>query len=209
MKIYFSVFCLALLMASCSSSKYSVVTKANDIELQINLKADSKKFPSTPYTSSVPHLMSYSITNLDREKIFYPVGAGGTERAFLLFTFLLSDNTMIEQRAELMAIQQVSPLVSTSEQSLMVNIPKKEKIKDLVSVGLHFDNWLNQTGSSIADLKKHVSLDTGCSINSIEVQDTSEQAGNAIYLLKVCGKDMKYRRIGSVFYKDGENPTKQ
>lgn len=196
-------------MASCSSSKYSVVTKANDIELQINLKADSKKFPSTPYTSSVPHLMSYSITNLDRERTFYPIGTGGTERAFLLFTFLLSDNTMIEQRAELMAIQQVSPLVSTSEQSLMVNIPKKEKIKDLVSVGLHFDNWLKQTGSSITDLKKHVSLDTGCSINSIEVKDASEQAGNAIYLLNVCGKDMKYRRAGSVFYKDGENPIKQ
>lgn len=62
------------------------------------------------------------------------------------------------------------------------------------------------TGSTEKDLINYVAVDTGCSKEQIAVKDKAEQAGNAVYILSVCGKEMKYRRTGSVFYKDGENP---
>lgn len=206
MKYYVLTICLAIFCASCSTPKYSVVTNVGGIDLKIDLKTNSKKFPSNPYTTSTPHLMSYSVTNLDKQKKFTPTGDGGTDIAYLLFTFLLSNNTMIEYKADLMSIEQISPLMTTTEQSMIVDLPKKEKLKDLVSVNIYYDNVLNQLGASTYDLRKHVSLDTGCPIDKIEVKDASEQLGNAIYILIVCGKEMKYRRIGTIFYKDGENP---
>lgn len=206
MKYYFLIISLALFCASCSSSKYSVVTNAGGVDLKIDLKTNSKKFPSNPYTTTTPHLMSYSVTNLDQQKVFNPTEGGGTNRAYLLFTFLLSNKTMIEHKADLMTIQQISPMMTTTEQSIVVDLPKKEKLKDLVSVNIHYDNVLNQLGANTYELKKHVSVETGCPIDKIEVKNASEQLGNAIYILDVCGKEMKYRRMGTVFYKDGEKP---
>lgn len=62
------------------------------------------------------------------------------------------------------------------------------------------------TGSTVNDLIKYVAVDTGCSKEQITVKQKEDQAGNGVYILDVCGKEMKYRRTGSVFYKDGENP---
>jgi len=66
--------------------------------------------------------------------------------------------------------------------------------------------FLKKTNATVADMKKHVSVDTGCSIDKIVLLELSEQKGNAIYVVDVCGQKMKYRRTGSVFFKDGEGP---
>ena len=68
--------------------------------------------------------------------------------------------------------------------------------------------FLNVTESSAYDLKKHISVDVECEINKIKIINASEQKGSAVYVVCVCDKKMKYRRAGSVFYKDGDNPVK-
>lgn len=68
--------------------------------------------------------------------------------------------------------------------------------------------FLERTGATVQDLKNHVSVDTDCPIDKIVLLNLSEQLGNAIYVLDVCGTKMKYRRTGSVFFKDGEEPYK-
>lgn len=68
--------------------------------------------------------------------------------------------------------------------------------------------FLTITESSAKDLKKHVSVDLDCDIDKIKVINSSEQKGSAVYVLCVCDKKVKYRRVGSVFYKDGDNPLK-
>lgn len=68
--------------------------------------------------------------------------------------------------------------------------------------------FLKKTNATVSDMKKHVSVDTGCPADKIILKNLSEQLGNAIYIVDVCGKEMKYRRTGSVFFKDGDEPYK-
>lgn len=66
---------------------------------------------------------------------------------------------------------------------------------------------LEMTGATIKDMKNHVSVDNDCPIDKIILLQVSEQLGNAIYILDMCGERVKYRRVGSVFFKDGEKPA--
>lgn len=66
--------------------------------------------------------------------------------------------------------------------------------------------FLKNTNATVSDMKKHVSVDTSCPIDKIILKNLSEQLGNAIYIVDVCGKEMKYRRTGSVFFEDGKGP---
>ena len=68
--------------------------------------------------------------------------------------------------------------------------------------------FLKRTGATVNDLKKHISIDIDCSENDIILLQLSEQLGNAIYVVCVNGQKLKYRRTGSVFFKDGESPLK-
>jgi type III secretory pathway component EscV len=65
-------------------------------------------------------------------------------------------------------------------------------------------SFLKKATATVADMKRHVSVDTGCPVDKILLKDLSEQLGNAIYVLEVCNISMKYRRSGSVFFKDGD-----
>lgn len=65
-------------------------------------------------------------------------------------------------------------------------------------------SFLKRINATVEDMKKHVSVDTGCQVDKIILKNLSEQLGNAIYVLDVCDKSMKYRRSGSVFFKDGD-----
>lgn len=66
--------------------------------------------------------------------------------------------------------------------------------------------FLKKINATVSDMKKHVSVDTGCPIDKIVLKELSEQLGNAIYIVDVCGKEMKYRRTGSIFFEDGKGP---
>lgn len=66
------------------------------------------------------------------------------------------------------------------------------------------DGFLKATEGRIKDLKKHVSVDENTTIDKIKVISASEQRGNGLYNLCVDGKKMKYKRVGSVFLKDGQ-----
>lgn len=65
-------------------------------------------------------------------------------------------------------------------------------------------SW-KRMGSTVEDLKKHISLDMGVKQEKIILLDVSEQLGNGVYILCVDGQKMKWRRTGSVFRKDGED----
>jgi hypothetical protein len=69
-------------------------------------------------------------------------------------------------------------------------------------------SFLKMTDATVSDLKKHISVDRGCKITEIILTNLSEQKGNGIYIVCVKGVEYKYRRSGSVFYRDGEDPLK-
>lgn len=58
------------------------------------------------------------------------------------------------------------------------------------------------------DLKKHVAVDNECKVEDIILLNISEQKGNAMYLLCVKGKKMKYKRMGTVFMRAEQDPLK-
>ena len=66
--------------------------------------------------------------------------------------------------------------------------------------------FLKRMDATTEDLKKHVAVDNNCSIEEVKILSISEQKGNGIYLLCVVGQSMKYKRTGSVFSRQGENP---
>ena len=68
--------------------------------------------------------------------------------------------------------------------------------------------FLKTVGATVTDLKKHISVDRSCTIKDIILTNISEQKGNGIYIVCINGKEYKYRRSGSVFYRDGEDPLK-
>ncbi|KFF07960.1 hypothetical protein [Chryseobacterium luteum] len=69
---------------------------------------------------------------------------------------------------------------------------------------------LKRVGASVDDLKTHISVDRGVDAKSITLLQISEQLGNGIYIVCANGVKYKYRRSGSVFYRDGvENPFEQ
>ena len=60
-------------------------------------------------------------------------------------------------------------------------------------------------GCTVDDLKKHISVDIGVSQEKIILLEVSEQLGNGVYILCVDGKRMKYRRMGTIFKRDGDD----
>lgn len=67
--------------------------------------------------------------------------------------------------------------------------------------------FLKMTDATVDDLKKHVAVDNNCSVEDIKVTSISEQKGNGNYVLCVEGKEMRYRRTGSVFHRQGVSPV--
>lgn len=63
---------------------------------------------------------------------------------------------------------------------------------------------LKKVGATVDDLKLHVSVDRGVDIKDITLMQISEQLGNGIYNLCIKGTKYKYRRSGSVFYRDAD-----
>ena len=67
--------------------------------------------------------------------------------------------------------------------------------------------WLKRVDAQVKDLKAHASVDNDCSVEDIKVIRISEQKGNGNYVLCVNGKEMRYRRTGSVFHRQGVSPV--
>jgi len=65
---------------------------------------------------------------------------------------------------------------------------------------------LKKVDATIEDLRKHVAIDNDCNESDIIFLRISEQKGNGLYDLCVKGKNLKYKRMGSVFMKTNENP---
>jgi hypothetical protein len=59
---------------------------------------------------------------------------------------------------------------------------------------------------TLKEIKSHVSIDNDCELGDVTLLKMEEQAGNGIYILCVKGKKIKYKRMGTVILKDGENP---
>ena len=65
---------------------------------------------------------------------------------------------------------------------------------------------LRMINGTTDDLKKHVAVENECEIKDIKLLNISEQKGNGIYQVCVAGKEMKYKRMGTAFMKNNENP---
>lgn len=68
--------------------------------------------------------------------------------------------------------------------------------------------FLKMADATVDDLKKHISVDRECNIKDIILVEISEQKGNGVYIVCINGEKYKYRRSGSVFYRDGDDPLK-
>ncbi|MGV8913989.1 MAG: hypothetical protein ACOH1X_00930 [Kaistella sp.] len=66
--------------------------------------------------------------------------------------------------------------------------------------------WLKRGDATIEDLRKHIALENDINISDVIFLRISEQKGNGIYSACVLGKEMKYKRMGTVFMKNNENP---
>lgn len=67
-------------------------------------------------------------------------------------------------------------------------------------------SFLKKVDATIEDLRKHVAIDNDCNESDVVFLRISEQKGNGLYDLCVKGKNVKYKRMGSVFMKNNENP---
>lgn len=67
-------------------------------------------------------------------------------------------------------------------------------------------SFLKKVDATIEDLRKHIAIDNDCEENDVVFLRISEQKGNGLYDLCVKGKNLKYKRMGSVFMKANENP---
>lgn len=67
--------------------------------------------------------------------------------------------------------------------------------------------WLKKVDATLDDLKDHVAVDNDCTTQQIKIVQASEQRGNGNYVLCVKGKEMRYRRTGSVFHRQGISPV--
>jgi hypothetical protein len=91
----------------------------------------------------------------------------------------------------------------------------KEEVKNTCEIDSNFkepkyntsSSW-KRMGSTVDDLKQHISVDMSVKIDKIILFEVSEQLGNGVYILCVDGQKMKWRRTGSVFRKDGEDVLK-
>lgn len=60
--------------------------------------------------------------------------------------------------------------------------------------------------ATIEDLRKHIAVENDVDEKDILFLRISEQKGNGMYQVCVKGKEMKYKRMGSVFMKNEANP---
>ena len=67
-------------------------------------------------------------------------------------------------------------------------------------------SFLKKVDATISDLRKHIAVENDCDEKDVVFLRMSEQKGNGLYSVCVLGKEMKYKRMGSVFSKNNENP---
>lgn len=67
-------------------------------------------------------------------------------------------------------------------------------------------SFLKKVDATISDLRKHIAVENDCDEKDVIFLRMSEQKGNGLYSVCVLGKEMKYKRMGSVFSKNNENP---
>ncbi|MDP9961660.1 hypothetical protein [Chryseobacterium lathyri] len=65
---------------------------------------------------------------------------------------------------------------------------------------------LKRVNATINDLRKHIAVENDCNKEDVVFLRISEQLGNGMYSVCVKGQEMKYKRMGSVFMKNSENP---
>ena len=65
---------------------------------------------------------------------------------------------------------------------------------------------LKRGDATIEDLRKHIAVENDCDVKDVVFLRFTEQLGNGMYSVCVKGKEMKYKRMGTVFMKNNENP---
>lgn len=141
---------LATLFCACGSSTHVVKSKQTsfsfkdtteeEIPVLINvLVGDALSVPQQPV---VFYQLSYSITNQSKDKtlVGYIDGSDGQRKnAFLSVQLRLSDGSIMENRANIVFINQVSPQITSSYQQLSVQIPKDKSIVEVSNAKIIYE----------------------------------------------------------------------
>lgn len=139
-----SLIFLVLVSFFCACSSPSYVVKAKKTSFSFNsdteegipalinvLVGDGFDIPQQP---TVSYQLSYSITNQSKDKTllgYIDNSDGQKKNAFLSVQLRLSDGSIVENRANLVFINQVSPQITSSYQPLTVQIPRGKSIKEV------------------------------------------------------------------------------
>ncbi len=86
-----------------------------------------------------------------------------------------------------------------SKCNLPANYQEPKPDKKIQSLLKRFD-------ATIDDLRKHIAVENDVDEKDVVFLRISEQKGNGMYQVCVKGKEMKYKRMGSVFMKNESNP---
>jgi hypothetical protein len=106
----------------------------------------------------------------------------------------------------LLALIVVIPTIAFAQQTekdskcdLPANYQEPKPDKKIQSLLKRFD-------ATIEDLRKHIAVENDVDEKDVIFLRISEQKGNGMYQVCVKGKEMKYKRMGSVFMKNESNP---
>jgi len=62
------------------------------------------------------------------------------------------------------------------------------------------------TGANTETLLKTVSFDSNCAKDKIRILSQDDRPGSGQYLVDACGKKVKYKRTGTIYYRADKNP---
>ncbi|MCW1149127.1 DUF3157 family protein [Flavobacterium lacisediminis] len=131
------------------------------------------------------------------------------KRIFILGVLLVSTYTFAQNKTA--TTEDGKKVILKSDKTWEYDESKKEaKNTCVIETGFKepkyntSSSW-KKMGSTVDDLKKHISVDMEVKQDKIILLEVSEQLGNGVYIVCVDGQKMKWRRTGSIFRKDGED----
>lgn len=119
-----------------------------------------------------------------------------------LLAFMLISMTTFAQEAEKSEKKEVKTCVVEE------GFKEPERDKKTEKWAKQMNKFGQNNFPTLSDIKSHVAIDNDCDSSEVTLIRLSEQSGNGIYVYCVKGKQIKYKRMGTVIMIEGENPFK-
>lgn len=86
---------------------------------------------------------------------------------------------------------------STPKQKTLTYYTPKAKIKMQTEIEMDTQIFLRAVNLTTEDIRKRISIDTGCPIEKVSVIALIEEKAYGQYDVTICGRQIKYKRDGS------------